>query len=135
MTAGTATTRAGTAGTVTTGAGPGGTVSSGPPAWSPSVPVTMVDELQVLAERLAALPAIERLSAGPHGTVAVHRPGRRITGLRLVADHLEIHVVLAPGYSVAEAAAQVAATVAPMIPADLVDLHVDDVAIGFEVIR
>jgi predicted metal-dependent phosphotriesterase family hydrolase len=97
---------------------------------------TMADELQALADQLAALPAIDRLTAGPHGTVAVHRPGRRITGLRLVGDHLEIHVVLAAGYSVAEAAAQVAAATARLIPANLVDLHVDDLAVvGFEVIR
>ncbi len=112
-----------------------GLLTPGGPAGSLPVDATLVDELQALADRLAALPAIDRLTAGPHGTVALHRPGRRITGLRLVGDHLEIHVVLAAGYSVAEAAAQVAAATAPLIPASLVDLHVDDVAIGFEVIR
>lgn len=85
-------------------------------------------DLRALAERLAAMPAVAGLSPGPWGTVAVHLPGERITGLRLDGGQLaEVHIVLAAGATVAEAATEVAAAVALYTDPARVELHVDDV--------
>lgn len=93
-------------------------------------------DLRTLAERVAAMPAVAGLSHGPWGTVAVHLPGERIPGLRLDGDRLAaVHVVLAAGATVAEAATEVAAAVALFTDPARVELHVDDVALPDEAIE
>lgn len=87
-------------------------------------------DLRALAERVAAMPAVERLSTGPWGTVAVHLPGQRIPGLRVDGERLAaVHIVLAAGATVAEAAVEVAAAVALFTDPATVELGIDDVAL------
>lgn len=87
-------------------------------------------DLRALAERVAAMPAVARLSPGPWGTVAVHLPGEQIPGLRVDGDRLAaVHIVLEAGATVAEAAVEVAAAVALFADPAQVELHVDDVAV------
>ena len=83
-----------------------------------------VDEL---AARAASCGSVARLSPGPVGEVATYLPGRRVPGVRVRDDGIEIHVVGRWGVRVADIAADVRAAIRPIAPGVPVDVHMDDV--------
>ena len=88
---------------------------------------------QVPVEAVAA--AVERcagvasLSAGALGGFGTYLPGRRIAGVRVGDDAVELHVVARWGISIPSLAADVRAAVAPLVPGRTVDVVVDDVTL------
>lgn len=98
------------------------------PAMTPA-PGPGVDP-DVVAAVVAACPGVARLSAGPVGEVATYLPGRRVAGVRVRPDAVEVHVVGWYGPTAAEIAGQVRAavrTVAGPLPVDVV---IDDLDVG-----
>jgi hypothetical protein len=83
----------------------------------------------VIAGRTAGCPSVARLSPGPLGEVATYLPGRRVPGVRLPGDRIEIHVVARWGIRVPDVAAEVRAAVGPVSAGLPIDVHVDDVDI------
>ena len=91
-----------------------------------------------VAQRAAACRSVAGLSAGPVGEVATYLPGRRVPGVRLSDDRIEVHVIGRWGIRVADLAAEVRAAIAPIAPGVPVDVHVDDLELpedgdGFEI--
>ena len=94
--------------------------------------------VDAVAERAVACPSVARLSPGPVGEVATYLPGRRVPGVRLGGDRIEVHVVARWGVRVAEVADDVRAAIRPIGAGLPVDVHVDDIEVpaggdGFEI--
>lgn len=85
-----------------------------------------------VAERAAACASVARLSAGPVGEVATYLPGRRVPGVRLRGDRIEIHVVAKWGVRIADVAADVRTGLRPLAAGVPVDVYVDDVEVPGE---
>ena len=60
---------------------------------------TIVDAVPTTADEIAAValavPDVTRLHAGRFGEVATYLPGRRVTGVKIGDDLIEVHVVVA----------------------------------------
>jgi len=67
--------------------------------------------------RAAALSVagVARMHAGQFGEVATYLVGRRVVGVRLRADHVEVHVVLTSGTPLLSIATSIRARVAPLV--------------------
>lgn len=73
--------------------------------------------------------AVVRLHA--RSAVATHLAGRRVPGVRITGDHVEVHVAAVWPTTVAEAAQAVRAALAPL-PVGQVDVTIDDVVLPGE---
>lgn len=87
-------------------------------------------DADAVAELVRAVPGVAGLHPGMFGEVATHLPGRRVIGVRLLDDRVDVHVTLAPTAPVRTTAAAVRATVAASFPGRPVDVTVEDIAAG-----
>ncbi|WP_211268845.1 hypothetical protein [Actinoplanes subtropicus] len=97
------------------------------PVWPGTViePVpTTVDEIAGL---VLAVPDVVRLHAGRFGEVATYLPGRRVTGVKLGDNSVEVHVVVGGRVPVRETAQLIHAAVATLV-ATPVHVYVEDIA-------
>ncbi len=76
-----------------------------------------------------AVPGVVDLHGGLFGEVAVHLPGRRVTGVRLRDGLTEVHVVVRTGSPLRPTAEAVQAAVARVRPG-AVDVVIEDVTEG-----
>lgn len=83
---------------------------------------------EVLAAAVSACTGVAGLSAGAFGEVATYLEGRRIGGVRLTDDAVEVHVIARWGTPVPIVAEQVRAACAPVAAGRRVDVSIDDVA-------
>jgi hypothetical protein len=94
---------------------------------------TVIEPVRTTADDIAALvlavPDVTRLHAGRFGEVATYLPGRRITGIKLGDDLIEVHVVVAGQVPVRRTAQLVHAAVATVV-ATPVHVFVEDVAVA-----
>jgi hypothetical protein len=94
-------------------------------------PVRVIDMAPTTADDIAALvlavPDVVRLHAGRFGEVATYLPGRRITGIKLGTELIEVHVVVAGRVPVRETAQLIHAAVATSV-ATPVHVYIQDVA-------
>lgn len=97
---------------------------TGTPSPAPGGLATQAD--LVVAAALA-VPGVVRLHGGALGEVAVHLPGRRVSGVRLREGRTAVHVVVAVGAPLRATAATVQRAVAAVRPG-VVDVTVEDVA-------
>lgn len=81
-----------------------------------------------VAALVLGCPAVAGLSGGPFGTAATYLRGRRVAGVRISPDSVEVHVVARHGSTVAELAAQVRAALAGRVLGRTVDIVVEDLA-------
>lgn len=92
---------------------------------------TVIDPEPTTADDVAALvsavPDVVRLHAGRFGEVATYLPGRRVTGVKLGDDLIEVHVVVAGQVPIRETARLIHAAVARLV-ATPVHVYVEDVA-------
>jgi hypothetical protein len=88
-----------------------------------AVPTT-ADEIAVL---VLGVPDVVRLHAGRFGEVATYLPGRRVTGVKLGDDLIEVHIVIAGQVPVRQTAQAVHEALATLI-ATPVHVFVEDVA-------
>ncbi|WP_258724558.1 hypothetical protein [Cellulomonas sp. NS3] len=83
-------------------------------------------EADVVAAAVLACPAVVGLRAGG-GLVATYLPGRRVDGVRIGPDAVEVSLVARLGVPVPTLDAQVRAALAPHARGRAVHLHVEDV--------
>ncbi len=98
----------------------------------PTAPLTAAAPGPALEELLAAAVAgcadVVGLSEGPFGEVATHLAGRRVPGIRMHEDRVEVHVIARWGVRLPELSEQVRAACAPLAGGRPVDVAVDDLA-------
>ncbi len=82
---------------------------------------------QALAAAVALCPDVAGLSGGSFGEVATYLPGRSVTGVRLLEDSIEVHVIARLGTPLPSVAAQVRIACAPFAHGRHVDVTIDDV--------
>ncbi len=83
---------------------------------------------ELLATAVASCADVVRLSEGPFGDVATHLAGRRVPGIRLHEDRLEVHVIVRWGARLPELSERVRAACAPLAGGRQVDVAIDDLA-------
>jgi hypothetical protein len=97
-------------------------VSSGP------VPSGTGNEAEQIATAVSAVPAVAALSGGRLGGVGTYLPGRRVTGVVLREDDLEVHVVGRYGVPAAQIAAEVRQAAEPYVGDRTVHVIIEDLA-------
>jgi hypothetical protein len=85
-------------------------------------------EAEQIATAVSALPGVAALSGGRLGGVGTYLPGRRVTGVVLREDDLEVHVVGRYGVPVAEIAAEVRQAAEPYVGDRTVHVIIEDLA-------
>ena len=71
--------------------------------------------------------SVVALSPGPFGDVATYLPHRRIIGVRVTADQIEVRVVAVWGPPLAQVGEEVRAAVRPAVGALPVEVFIDDI--------
>lgn len=98
------------------------------PVTAPAASVALYDvDPDALAALVSACPAVAGLSGGPFGAAATYLPGRRVAGLRLEPEVVEVHVDLRYGATVTELAGQVWRALSGQVRDRTVDVVVEDV--------
>src|SRR5947209_8280199 len=92
-------------------------------------------EVAELADRIAGAvtgcAAVAGLTgAAPGGPVATYLPGRTVSGVAVRAGEVEVCVVARYGLPLLEVAAQVRQAVAPLVPDQVVDVVIGDIAVA-----
>jgi uncharacterized alkaline shock family protein YloU len=82
-------------------------------------------DLDRVAAAVLAVPSVVRLTSGL-GAAATFLPGRRIDGLRMTPDELEVHIVARYGVNLPDLAAEVRARVQGIV-GGRVSVFVEDV--------
>lgn len=80
----------------------------------------------LVAEAVLAVPGVHGLHGGAAGEIATYLPGRRVAGVRVRDDRCEVHLVLAYGTSLLEAADRAREAAARHVDTP-VDVTVEDV--------
>lgn len=108
--------------------GPDGVPVTEPPAepWSGTVIDPVPTDADDIAALTLAVPDVVRLHAGRFGEVATYLPGRRVTGVKLGGDLIEVHVVIAGRVPVRETA-QLLHTALAALVATPVHVYVEDI--------
>ena len=92
-----------------------------------------IEPVLTTADDIAALvltvPDVVRLHPGRFGEVATYLPGRRVTGVKLGDDHIEVHVEVAGRQPVRQTAQLIHAAVATLVGTP-VHVYVEDIAVA-----
>ncbi|BBY86229.1 Asp23/Gls24 family envelope stress response protein [Mycolicibacterium tokaiense] len=86
-------------------------------------PSTIADTVAGIAR---AVPGVAGLHSGMFGEVATYLPGRRVTGVRVHADQIDVHISVRGDTGIRQTAAAVRAAVAAAVPGHRVDVTVAD---------
>ncbi len=86
-----------------------------------------IDVAEIVAAAVTAVPGVAALHSGMFGEVGTYLPGRRVSGIRIDADTVEVHIVISYGVSITELAARVRSAVTTAIGPSAVHVHVEDV--------
>ena len=87
----------------------------------------MSEQADRIATAVLAVPGVAALHAGMFGEVATYLPGRRVAGIRIDADAVEVHVSILLDTPIRATAAAIRRAVAPLTAASAVDVFVEDV--------
>ncbi len=98
-----------------------------PTPWSGTVIDPVPTTADNIVARVLAVPDVARMHAGRFGEVATYLPGRRVTGVKLGDDLIEVHVVVAGQQPVGDTAELIHAAVAALV-ATPVHVYIEDVA-------
>ena len=74
-----------------------------------------------------AVPGVADLHPGMFGEVGTYLPGRRVSGVRIGDDAIDVHITVWEGVAVRDTAAAVRAAVAAAHPGTAVNVTVEDV--------
>jgi hypothetical protein len=85
-------------------------------------------DLDLVAAAVLATPSVMSLAAGL-GAAATFLPGRRINGLRMTPDELEVHIVAGYGVNLPNLAADVRSRVQRIVGTRQVSVYVEDVVL------
>jgi hypothetical protein len=83
----------------------------------------------LIAAAVLAVPHVVALSGGRVGEIATYLPGRRVEGVRMRREHVEVHVVARYGPTMAEVGAAVHAAVVGAVGPTQVIVGIDDLAV------
>ncbi|MDQ3752996.1 MAG: hypothetical protein M3333_08950 [Actinomycetota bacterium] len=86
-------------------------------------------DVEVVAAAVAACPSVARLYGGRVSEVATYLPGRRVEGVKLGEEQLEVHVVAAWDVPLPQVADEVRGAATPVGGGLPVDVYIDDVDI------
>lgn len=92
-----------------------------------TAPAPPVETADAIAALVLAVPGVVELHPGRFGEVATYLPGRRVAGIKLGEDVVEVHVVATFGTPLRPLAQQVHAVVAAVVTAP-VQVFVEDLA-------
>lgn len=85
-------------------------------------------DAEAIAARVAACPSVVRLAPRrAAGEVATYLPGRRVGGVRVRGDGIEVSVVGRWGVTVPDLAAEIRRAAAPLAGGRPVLVHVEDI--------
>lgn len=91
-------------------------------------PAELLDPADLVAAAVLAVPFVAGLHGGRFGEVATYLPGRRITGVRLGAGTLDLHVTARYPATVEQIDVSVRAAVSALLPTPtVVSIVVEDV--------
>ena len=95
----------------------------------PSEPGAGAPDAGALADAARACPSVVDVTGGALDEVATHLPGRRVPGVRITDDAVEIHVVASmAAESLPTVGEEVRARLRPLAAGRRVDVYIDDVA-------
>ena len=80
-----------------------------------------------VASATLACPSVAGLTAGAMGQVATYLPGRRIQGVRVRPEGVEVHVVARWRPALPEVGDEIRAAVQPLAPGLPVSVYIDDI--------
>lgn len=83
-------------------------------------------DLDALTAAVRTCPSVAALSPGLLGEVATYLPGRRVVGVRVEEDRVEVHVIARWVESLPAAGAEVAEAVRPFAGGRRVEVFIDD---------
>lgn len=86
-------------------------------------------DLDAVAAAVVSCPAVAGMAGGLYGEVATYLPGRRLPGLRLAGDELEVHVTARWGTPLPAVADAVRDAVAPLVDGLPVAVYIDDIEV------
>lgn len=86
-------------------------------------PTTIADTVAGIAR---AVPGVAGLHPGMFGEVATYLPGRRVTGVRVHDDQIDVHISVSGETGIRQVAAAVRSAVAAAVPGHRVDVTVED---------
>ncbi len=92
-------------------------------------------DAEAVSTAVERCPTVAALFGGALHEVATYLPGRRVSGVRVRDDRVEVHVVVRWGVNVEELDAEVRAAVAPLVGDRAVDVHVADLELPEEAPR
>jgi hypothetical protein len=81
----------------------------------------LADEVAGVVRRC---PDVADLSNGPFATVATYLPGRKVSGVALRDDEVEVSIVVRQGRPLPEIADEVRAAIAPLVGGRPVNVHI-----------
>jgi uncharacterized alkaline shock family protein YloU len=81
-----------------------------------------------IAGAVLAVPGVAALHPGMFGEVGTYLPGRRVTGVRITDDTVDVHVTVHEGVDLRGTAAAVRDAVARVTARPTVDVTVEDIA-------
>ncbi|NIZ90380.1 Asp23/Gls24 family envelope stress response protein [Kineococcus rubinsiae] len=87
----------------------------------------MAETADAIAAQVLAVPGVAGLHAGRFGEVATYLPGRRVTGVKLGEDRVEVHVVLLYSAPLLAVAQRIHAVVAAVVEVP-VQVFVEDLS-------
>lgn len=90
-------------------------------------------DLDAVASAAERCRSVASLFGGDLGEIATYLPGRKVSGVRVRDDSVELHVVARWGAAVPDLDAEVRTAVAPLVGARAVDIHVEDLEVPEEV--
>jgi hypothetical protein len=82
---------------------------------------------EAVSEAVARCSSVAALSGGAGGEVATYLRGRRVTGVRLRDDEVEVHVVARWTSPLSAVGDEVRAMLRPLVGDVPVSLHIDDI--------
>jgi len=85
---------------------------------------------EAVAAAASAVPGVARLSGGKAGQVATYLPGRRVSGVRITSDSVEVHLVARWVASLPQLAEDIRAALDPLVGGRAVSVFVEDVESG-----
>lgn len=83
-------------------------------------------EAEAVSATVRSCPAVVDLAGGDFGEVATYLPGKRITGVRVTDDRIDVHLVGRYGIPIPALAAEVRTALTHLARGRAVDIRVED---------
>lgn len=92
--------------------------------------LTQAPDVDAVAEAVSACPSVARLTPGSGVELVTYLPGRRVAGVRMGDDGLEVHVVARYGPTMAEVAEEIRAALRPVVGDVAISVTIHDIDVG-----